>query len=166
MERVAHLLSESPEETELLGEALGRLLEAGQAVALAGELGAGKTCLVRGLARGLGVDPSVYVSSPTFTLLNQHQGRLTLHHLDLYRLGDPDELVEVGFDDCLRGDGVTVIEWMDRFPSEAPPERIEVTLAFAEAEDARRLEVRASGEGHLRVARRWAALAPRVVAPR
>jgi tRNA threonylcarbamoyladenosine biosynthesis protein TsaE len=159
MELVAHLRSENEAETEALGEALGRLLEPGLAIGLVGELGAGKTCFARGVARGLGVDPSIRVASPTFTLVNEHQGRLTLHHIDLYRLGDPDELVEIGLDDCLRSDGVCLIEWLDRFPTEAPAERIELWLAFEE-EESRRIEVRAAGEAPLRVARAWASLPP------
>lgn len=82
---------------------------------LTGELGAGKTCFAQGLASGLGVAADEAVTSPSYTLMNHYRGRLDLYHFDLYRLVDPDDLLELGFDDYLGGDGVTVVEWADRF---------------------------------------------------
>ena len=84
---------------------------------LNGELGAGKTCFAQGLASGLGVAADEAVTSPSYTLMNHYHGRLDLYHFDLYRLVDPDDLLELGFDDYLGGDGVTVVEWADRFPN-------------------------------------------------
>ncbi len=152
---VATRRSTSPEETEALGAALGRLLEPGQVVGLIGELGAGKTCFARGVAAGLGVDPSVYVSSPTFTLVNEYPGRLTLFHIDLYRLTDPGELVEVGVHECYRGDGASLVEWFDRFPEERPPEFLQVTLQIS-GDSERLLDVAAAGAGHQALGRVWA----------
>ncbi|HEU5439353.1 MAG TPA: tRNA (adenosine(37)-N6)-threonylcarbamoyltransferase complex ATPase subunit type 1 TsaE [Ktedonobacterales bacterium] len=106
------LRSRSAEETRRLGEALGRLLAAGDVILLTGELGAGKTALTQGIARGLGV-PGV-VNSPTFTLLKEYQGRLPLYHFDLYRIEDPTELEELGFAEYFCGDGVSVVEWAER----------------------------------------------------
>jgi len=81
------------------------------ALLLEGDLGSGKTCFVQGVARGMGVPASVAVSSPTYTLMNQYQGRFAIHHFDLYRLGSADELADLDFADYLFGDGVTIVEW-------------------------------------------------------
>jgi len=83
-------------------------------VTLQGDLGAGKTLLTKGIAKGLGVSDWYYLNSPTFTLINEYRGRLPLYHLDLYRLGDADELFELGFNDYLAGSGVLVIEWPEK----------------------------------------------------
>jgi tRNA threonylcarbamoyladenosine biosynthesis protein TsaE len=107
-------ISNSPAETEALGEAWGRAAQHGLVIALCGELGAGKTLLVRGIARGL--DIPVRVHSPTFTLLNIYPGgRLTLFHLDLYRLQTREEISVAGLEDYFKPDGVAVIEWADRW---------------------------------------------------
>jgi tRNA threonylcarbamoyladenosine biosynthesis protein TsaE len=143
MERVFE--TASPEATQALGEALGRVLESGDVVSLVGELGAGKTCFVQGLARGLGVPPEERVSSPTFTIVNEHFGRLTLYHVDLYRLEEPRELEEIGLADYLDGGGVCVVEWFDRFPSLRPPVRLDVDLEIT-GEESRRIRASAVGE--------------------
>ena len=83
-------------------------------ITLQGDLGAGKTLLTKGIAKGLGVPDWYYLNSPTFTLINEYRGRLPLYHLDLYRLGDADELFELGFNDYLAGSGVIVIEWPEK----------------------------------------------------
>lgn len=106
------LVSRSPEETQAIGERLGARLTAGAVVACTGELGAGKTCFLQGLARGLGV--TTEVTSPTFVLVNHYRGRLPVYHLDAYRTGSLAELVELGLEEMLHGDGVTVIEWADK----------------------------------------------------
>jgi tRNA threonylcarbamoyladenosine biosynthesis protein TsaE len=105
--------SHSPAETEALGEAWGREARRGLVIALSGDLGAGKTALVRGLARGLGYNGRVH--SPTFTLVNTYEGgRLTLFHLDLYRLETPEHIRSAGVEEYLRPEGVAVIEWAER----------------------------------------------------
>lgn len=111
-----HVLLPSPETTEELGRLLGGLLRQPVVIWLAGELGAGKTCLTRGLARGLEVAEDEPVTSPSYTFMNQYRGRLAIYHFDLYRLGHPGELVDLGFEEYLHGSGVTVVEWADRFP--------------------------------------------------
>jgi tRNA threonylcarbamoyladenosine biosynthesis protein TsaE len=126
---VTRVDSDSPDETAALGERLGRVLEAGDVVALVGELGAGKTAFVQGLARGLEVT-SKRVASPTFTIVNEHPGRVPLYHIDLYRLSHADELFEIGFDEYLGGDGVAVVEWFDRFVEAQPAERLEIAIAI------------------------------------
>jgi tRNA threonylcarbamoyladenosine biosynthesis protein TsaE len=123
----AEFVTRSPEETERVGEQLGRRLQAGAVVALVGELGAGKTCFVRGLARGLGAPAAV--SSPTFVLVNEYTGgRLPLFHLDAYRTTSLTELLDLGFDEYVSGPGVTAIEWADRVRPLLPPGTILVEL--------------------------------------
>ena len=110
---MATFISHSATETESLGEDWGRQAQHGLVIALSGDLGAGKTQLVRGLARGLGITARVH--SPTFTLVNEYSGgRLRLFHLDLYRLETPEQIRGVGIEEFLRPDGVTVIEWAER----------------------------------------------------
>jgi len=110
---MATLISHSPAETEALGEQWGRDAQYGLVIALSGDLGAGKTQLVRGLARGLGVTTRVH--SPTFTLVNEYNGgRLKLFHLDLYRLETPEQIHSAGIEEFLQPDGVAVIEWAER----------------------------------------------------
>lgn len=110
---MATFISHSPAETESLGERWGRTAERGLVIALSGDLGAGKTQLVKGIARGLGVATRVH--SPTFTLVNEYGGgRLKLFHLDLYRLETPEQIHSAGIEEFLQPDGVAVIEWAER----------------------------------------------------
>jgi tRNA threonylcarbamoyladenosine biosynthesis protein TsaE len=121
----------SAEETEALGEALGHAVRGGELIGLVGDLGAGKTCFVRGLARGLGIDPE-RVHSPTFVMATEYRGgRLPLTHVDLYRLDSPVD--DTGLlRDVLYGDGVVAVEWFDRLAG--PGAALRVTLDFAGAE--------------------------------
>ena len=106
-------ISHNPAETESLGESCGRAAQCGRVIALSGELGAGKTQLVKGVARGLGIAAGVH--SPTFTLVNEYGGgRLRLFHLDLYRLETPEQIAAAGLEEFLQSDGVTVIEWAEK----------------------------------------------------
>ncbi len=117
MERT--VVAEGPEETQRLGEELAGHLKHGDVVALVGELGAGKTTFVQGLARGLFVREAVL--SPSFVLARTHRGTLTLHHMDAYRIYDPAEFGEVGLDELLPPEeGVSVVEWADRIPDLIP----------------------------------------------
>ena len=110
---MATFISHSPAETESLGERWGRAAQSGLVIGLSGELGAGKTQLVKGLARGLGIAARVH--SPTFTLLNEYDGgRLRLLHLDLYRLESREQILSAGLHEFLPPDGVAVIEWAER----------------------------------------------------
>ena len=99
------------QETQSLGYRLGQALKGGTAIALTGDLGAGKTTFTQGIARGLGLDESCPVTSPTFNIINEYPGRLRLCHLDLYRLADVEELEYIGFEDLLGDDSVIVVEW-------------------------------------------------------
>jgi len=110
-----HFVSRSPDETINFGERLSRGLMAGSHIfALYGTLGAGKTLLTKGVARGLQVPDWYYVNSPTFTLINEYEGRLPLYHFDLYRLDSPDDLLEIGFEDYVHKPGIMVIEWPEK----------------------------------------------------
>ena len=120
-------VSESPEETLGIGERLAARLGPGDVVACLGELGAGKTCFIQGLARGLGVTSEV--TSPTFVLVNQYRGRVPVYHLDAYRTLSLTELVDIGVEEMLHGDGVTVVEWADKLLPLLPSRTITVTIA-------------------------------------
>jgi tRNA threonylcarbamoyladenosine biosynthesis protein TsaE len=131
----------SAEETEALGALLGRTAEAGALIGLVGELGSGKTCFVRGLAAGLGIDPA-RVSSPTFVLVHEYGGgRLPLHHVDLYRLERP-EVEEPLLREVLYGTGVAAVEWFDRLPPSAAADALRVTLSGSGERRTVRLEAR------------------------
>ncbi|HMF39039.1 MAG TPA: tRNA (adenosine(37)-N6)-threonylcarbamoyltransferase complex ATPase subunit type 1 TsaE [Polyangia bacterium] len=130
-------------DTQAIAERLGRLLAAGDVLALVGPLGAGKTTFVQGLARGLGVPSDRHVASPTFALVNEHPGRVPLVHADLYRIEDARELAELGLTDAFDRAAVA-IEWLDRFPDAAPTERLEIAIAFAPG-DARTLTFTPTG---------------------
>ena len=121
---MATFISHSPAETESLGEKLGRAATHGLVIALTGDLGAGKTQLVRGLARGLEITSRVH--SPTFTLVNEYGGgRLKLFHLDLYRLETAEQILSAGIEEYLSPDGVSVIEWAERLKAEVRGQRSE-----------------------------------------
>lgn len=104
----------TPEETRDLGRRLGEVAFAGLVVLLNGNLGAGKTCFAQGVASGLEVSPASPVTSPSYTLLNVHLGRLPMYHFDLYRLAQVDDLADLGYDDFAEGEGLTLVEWADR----------------------------------------------------
>ena len=133
-------ITNSPEETEALGARLARALEPGAVVAFTGDLGAGKTAFVRGLARGLDVRDRV--TSPTFTIVNEYEGgRLPLFHFDLYRLGCADELFDIGWEDYLARGGVCAVEWSERMEELLEPGTIRVDLRRGEDEDRRVITV-------------------------
>ena len=143
--RSFRLATRSARATAALGERLGRLLEPGDLVALVGDLGAGKTQLVRGACRGARVPPGE-VASPSFAIVQSYRGRLPVHHADLYRIGDADELYATGFHDLLGGDGALLVEWADRIPGALPGERLEIRLRHdARKPSVRHLEVTGTG---------------------
>jgi tRNA threonylcarbamoyladenosine biosynthesis protein TsaE len=147
------LLSSSPEETHRLGQRLGQLLQPGDFVGLVGDLGAGKTHLVRGVAEGAGVSRSE-VASPTFAIVYPYRGRLPLYHADLYRLADYDELYATGFLDLVGGDGAVLVEWLDRIPEAAPREYLRLTLRDT-GEDSRELVAEALGSRPAELLKAW-----------
>lgn len=153
------LHSSSPEETQALGELLGRLLRAGHFVGLIGDLGAGKTRFARGVADGAEV-PRAEVASPSFAIVYPYRGgRVTLYHADLYRLADADELYATGFHDLVGGDGALLVEWLDRIPEAAPPELLRITFEIVD-DDHRRLHLEARGARHAVLFSAWVASVP------
>ena len=129
----------SAAETRALGEELSASLKPGDVVVLRGELGAGKSELTRGIAKGLGVTENV--TSPSFTILNVYEsGRCPLYHFDWYRLENEEELYELGMDEYLGGDGVAVVEWAERCPDAVPEKRIRIRLEVT-GEETRRIEI-------------------------
>ncbi|HLO01507.1 MAG TPA: tRNA (adenosine(37)-N6)-threonylcarbamoyltransferase complex ATPase subunit type 1 TsaE [Symbiobacteriaceae bacterium] len=131
-------LTKSPAETRRLGEWLGQRLQPGDFVALVGDLGAGKTHLSSGILAGLGVARTG--GSPTFTLLWEYQGRsIPVYHWDVYRVKDPLELEDLGYEEYFWGEGVNLVEWADRIEELWPEEHLVIRLAHAEGESERRL---------------------------
>jgi len=117
---VATFISNSPAETEAIGRQVAENIGVGSVLALKGDLGSGKTLFVKGVVNGLG--SSANVTSPTFTILHEYRGggRLPVYHFDLFRVENPQALARLGFDDYFFGDGISVIEWADRFPEFVP----------------------------------------------
>lgn len=134
----------TPEETHEVGEEIGRQLKSGDVVALIGDLGVGKTCLTQGIARGVGLDPDQVVNSPSYILINEYAGRTPIYHIDLYRLQRLEEIVDLGLEEYLEGDGICVIEWADRMEKLLPENYIQIRMA-GEDEFTRTIEVRAVG---------------------
>lgn len=133
-------ITDSEAETGALAETMAKELMPGQVVCLRGDLGVGKTVFAKGLCRALGV--SEHVSSPTFTLVNEYDGAAgKIYHFDLYRIEDPDELYEVGFEEFVGGDGIAVIEWPERAEEMLPEKRIEILLE-RNGENGRRITVK------------------------
>jgi tRNA threonylcarbamoyladenosine biosynthesis protein TsaE len=132
--------------TEEFGKVLGKIVEPGDVITLQGPLGAGKTALTQAIARGLGVDPHIYVTSPTFSLLHEYQGRTPLYHMDLYRLTGEDEIESLGFPEYFSGNGVTVIEWPERLGVLMPTERLHVELVIS-GESCRTANLTGYGDG-------------------
>ncbi len=127
-EPVFTFTSHSPEETRQLGERLGQLATAGDIFLLSGDLGAGKTCLTQGIAVGLGVKEKA--KSPTFVLVREMKGRMPLYHADLYRLDNMAEIAELGLEEYLYGNGLTVIEWAEKGTGLLPPECLVINIAI------------------------------------
>lgn len=134
--------TESPEETQKIGEIIGQDAHPGDVFLLTGPLGAGKTCLSQGIARGLEVPQNL--RSPTFVLMTRHQGRMALHHVDLYRINDPWEAWDLGLDEQLMGNGVCVVEWADRATELFPADSCWIDLDYGPDENSRKLNVSAT----------------------
>ena len=131
--KAVRYVTDSPEETEEIGRRLSSKLPAGSVVAFTGDLGAGKTAFVRGMAKGLGI--SERVTSPTFTIVNEYTGgRLPLFHFDLYRLGGSDELFDIGWEDYLRRGGVCAVEWSENVSDARETDWILVDLRRGESD--------------------------------
>lgn len=137
----------SPEKTFQFGQEFAKILQLGMVILLSGDLGAGKTCFASGIIKGLGVDQ--YVTSPTFTLINQYSGRLPVAHFDLYRLNEPDELFDIGFTEYLDGQWVLLIEWPERAEDYLPATYIKVEISVQG--ETRKFSLLSSGEEYLEI---------------
>ncbi len=140
------VITNSREETAFVGKSLGKILKKGDVVALSGDLGAGKTVFTGGIAAGLGIEG--YITSPTFTLINEYEGDPPLYHFDVYRITDPEEMFEIGFEEYLDGNGVVVVEWADIIEPLLPPEHIRVNIRKGDyrGEDTRIITIEFAGE--------------------
>ncbi|MBH0163182.1 tRNA (adenosine(37)-N6)-threonylcarbamoyltransferase complex ATPase subunit type 1 TsaE [Fictibacillus sp. 26RED30] len=135
-----HFETKSAEETMSFAEKLGSILQKGDVLTLAGDLGAGKTTFTKGLAKGLGVTRTV--NSPTFTIIKEYSGRLPLYHMDVYRLEDSDE--DLGFDEYFSGEGVCVVEWAVFIEDYLPEERLELVISH-KGDDEREIQLKPIG---------------------
>jgi tRNA threonylcarbamoyladenosine biosynthesis protein TsaE len=122
--------TQSTSETIRIGKSIGSLLRSGDVVALAGELGTGKTQFIKGLAAGVGVGKPTYISSPSFTLINEYPGKVSFYHIDLYRLRSEKEAEELGLEEYFQGEGITAIEWADKIPSFLPKEILWIHIQY------------------------------------
>lgn len=136
----------SPEDTEKIGECLGNIVKKGYIICLLGDLGVGKTEFTKGFARGVGVKD--YVTSPTFTIVNEYEGRIPVYHFDVYRINDVDEMYEIGYEEYFYGQGVSIIEWADLIKEIIPEENIRVTISkdLEEGMDFRNINIETNGE--------------------
>ena len=134
----------SPEETQAIGEQFGQTLKPGDVIALIGDLGAGKTCLTQGIARGVGIPTDQVVNSPSYTLINEYEGEIPIYHIDLYRLQHHDEIIELGLEEYLEGDGICIIEWAERMLEMLPEHYIRMQIRW-EDESTRTIELHCSG---------------------
>ena len=139
------IISRSPEETRRFGVFLGRHAPSGLVIALSGELGAGKTCLTQGIARGLGVPEEFYVTSPSFTLVNQYPGRIDLCHVDLYRIETRVEIEETGLEEMMLAQHVVVVEWADKAAEILPYERLSILMSIVD-DQVRHLQLTGCGQ--------------------
>ena len=134
----------SPEETWDLAARLAGELSPGSVVALHGDLGAGKTCFVQGLAAALGIDEPI--TSPTYTLIGEYEGRLPLHHIDLYRLSGPEEALGLGIEEYFDTNGITAIEWAERAEGILPPDLLHIRIEADEHTGVRTFRIFREGE--------------------
>ena len=137
----AQFISTSPEQTHAIGRIVGEHATAGDVVLLTGELGAGKTCLTQGILHGLGSED--LARSPTFVLISEHRGRMPLYHMDLYRVGSVEQTEELGIEEYLEGDGLTVVEWADNVPGIFPDDSLRINIELV-SECERRLSFAAA----------------------
>ena len=143
------LISHSPEDTQKIGTIIGELAVPGDVLLLEGKLGAGKTCLTQGIALGLGIDD--YVLSPTFVIMRELYGRLPLYHIDLYRLDNIEESMDLGLDDYFYGDGLSVVEWAEKAISIMPRRHLMIKINYIN-DTGRRLLLEPSGERYFELA--------------
>jgi len=143
-----NLTSHNPEQTQKLGVSIGELALPGDIFLLSGELGAGKTCLTQGIAWGLGIKE--YAVSPSFVLVRELRGRLPLYHIDLYRLDHIEEIMELGLDDYLYGNGVCVVEWAEKGLAALPAEHMLIQISYL-SDTKRSFRLKPSGQRYRKI---------------
>jgi len=114
------------EETVEFGEKLGNVLKSGDIISLSGDLGTGKTAFTNGIAKSLGI--TSYITSPTFTIVNEYEGKIPLYHFDVYRISEPDDMFDIGFEEYINSEGITIIEWGEQIKEILPEEIINVNI--------------------------------------
>jgi tRNA threonylcarbamoyladenosine biosynthesis protein TsaE len=122
-----NILSKSTETTKKIGKKLGESLKKGDVIALVGDLGAGKTCITQGIMKGLSVSANK-ITSPTFIIMNVYKGRVPVYHFDVYRIGDMQEMVDLGYEEYFYGEGVSIVEWADKIEKLLPPDCIRIKM--------------------------------------
>jgi len=142
-------ISQSPEGTKNLGKKLGKLLQGGDLVALNGDLGTGKTCLIQGIA--IGLNSRDYVSSPSFSIIKEYSGDKPIYHFDLYRLTKPEELEDLGYEEYFYGDGVTLIEWAEKIKHYLPESRLLIRIKMDEHYLSRKIFFEPRGRRYLKI---------------
>ncbi|SHE95353.1 tRNA threonylcarbamoyladenosine biosynthesis protein TsaE [Tissierella praeacuta DSM 18095] len=140
---------EGLEETKEMGIKLGNILKSGDIVCLNGELGAGKTTLTKSIGLGLGVTD--YITSPTFALINEYNGRVPVYHFDVYRLENVEEIYDLGFDEYFYGKGVCIIEWAEKIERLLPKERVILDIEKGKALDERIINIKGSGNRYIEI---------------
>lgn len=151
---IMEFLSNSPEDTEDIGRILGSIAQRGYIVCLEGELGAGKTQFAKGFAKGLGINE--HITSPTFTIINEYNGRIPLYHFDAYRINDVEEMYEIGCDEYFFGEGVCLIEWANLIEDIIPKENIKISVSkdMEQGVYFRKITLETSGEKYEPVCRK------------
>jgi len=145
MMAVITCITRSAESTQALGQSIGQHLTTATVIGLTGDLGCGKTVLVQGLARGLGVPDTYYITSPSYTLINEYPGRFTLYHVDLYRLAGAADFEDIGLHDILDGDGIVAVEWAERLDERRFTEHLQIHM---EITDDHSRKIRLTAYGH------------------
>ena len=146
------ILSKSAEETQMIGEKIGRCIATGVLIALIGDLGSGKTVLVQGLAKGLDVSEKYYITSPTYTIINEYPARMPFFHVDLYRLNRGDDIESIGLYDIIGDHSVVAVEWADKIMDEYFPDILHIAIHIGK-NDIRRILIRANGPEAMNIMR-------------
>ncbi|MEA1939724.1 MAG: tRNA (adenosine(37)-N6)-threonylcarbamoyltransferase complex ATPase subunit type 1 TsaE [Candidatus Caldatribacteriota bacterium] len=123
-----NIITKSPEETKKIGEKIAKLIKSGDILLFFGELGAGKTCFIQGIAEELKVKD--YVTSPSFTIINEYQGKIPIYHFDLFRLNNFEEIVDLGYEEYFYGNGLTLVEWAEKLEKNLPVEYLKIIITF------------------------------------
>ncbi len=142
------------DETRKLGETIGAVVTAGTVLALCGDLGSGKTSFVQGLGRGLGVPDDYYITSPSYTLINEYPGRFLLFHIDLYRITNPIDIEDIGLYEILEEDGVVAIEWAERMGKDLPPNHVKLQFEIID-DKTRKISIIPRGNKAIEDFRKW-----------